>query len=98
MDAVLGTLNPPTCFEMLMAFIIHRLLISPASAPSAEETNSEVYVRYDPVGSAFMYLSKWVKEMNDTFYIDEWLAKGGVNAFFKVSLCFVFITQRSKSN
>lgn len=33
-----------------------------------------------------MYLGKWVKEMNDTFYIDEWLNKGGVNAFFKVVL------------
>jgi hypothetical protein len=64
---------------MLMAFIIHRLLIS----PSIEISNE---VRYHPVGSAFMYLGKWVKEMNDTFYIDEWLGKGGVNAFFKVYL------------
>jgi hypothetical protein len=81
LDAVLGTLNPPTAFEMLMAFIIHRLLILPEISAAAVE------VRYDPVGSAFMYLGKWVKElMNDTFYIDEWLAKGGVNAFYKVSM------------
>lgn len=73
----MGTLNPPTAFEMLMAFIIHRLLISPHIEYSTD-------VRYHPVGSAFLYLSKWVKEMNDTFYIDEWLGKGGVNAFFKV--------------
>jgi hypothetical protein len=63
---------------MLMAFIIHRLLISPHIEYSAD-------ARYHPVGSAFLYLGKWVKEVNDTFYIDEWLGKGGVNAFFKVS-------------
>lgn len=78
MDAVLGTLTPLTAFEMLMAFIIHRLLISPTVETSAD-------VRYHPVGSAFMYLGKWVKEMNEVFYIDEWLNKGGVNAFFKVT-------------
>lgn len=63
---------------MLMAFIIHRLLIAP-------ELEGLSDVRYHPVGSAFMYVGKWVKEMNDTFYIDEWLGKGGVNAFFKVN-------------
>ncbi|RCI02771.1 hypothetical protein CU098_011962 [Rhizopus stolonifer] len=76
LDAVLGTLNPPTVFEMLMAFIIYRLLISPLEHYSAD-------TRYHPVGSAFMYLGKWVKEVNDNFYIDEWLSKGGVNAFFE---------------
>lgn len=76
LDSILGTLNPPTAFEMLMAFIIHRLLIAP-------EVEGLSDVRYHPVGSAFMYVGKWVKEMNDTFYIDEWLGKGGVNAFFK---------------
>ncbi|EPB92703.1 hypothetical protein HMPREF1544_00432 [Mucor circinelloides 1006PhL] len=79
LDAVLGTLNPPTAFEMLMAFIIYRLLILPCN----EELTD---VRYHPVGSAFTYLGKWVKEMNETFYIDEWLLKrGGVNAIFKAS-------------
>ncbi|KAF1807513.1 clasp N terminal-domain-containing protein [Mucor lusitanicus] len=80
LDAVLGTLNPPTAFEMLMAFVIYRLLILPCS----EELTD---VRYHPVGSAFTYLGKWVKEMNETFYIDEWLSKrGGVNAIFKASV------------
>ncbi|CAO3625336.1 unnamed protein product [Mucor hiemalis] len=76
LESILGTLNPPTAFEMLMAFIIHRLLIAPDTERSSD-------IRYHPVGSAFMYVGKWVKEMNDTFYIDEWLGKGGVNAFFK---------------
>jgi hypothetical protein len=63
---------------MLMAFIIHRLIFVP-------DIYSDLKTRYHPVGSAFMYLSKWVKEINDTFYIDEWLMKGGVNAFFMVN-------------
>ncbi|KAI8975170.1 clasp N terminal-domain-containing protein [Mycotypha africana] len=77
LDAVLGTLNPPTVFEMLMAYVVYRLVISPSIQLSAD-------ARYHPVGSAFTYLSKWVKELNDNFYIDEWLtSRGGVNAFFK---------------
>ncbi|KAI8996900.1 clasp N terminal-domain-containing protein [Pilobolus umbonatus] len=74
LDAVLGTLNAPTSFEMLMAFTIYRLIITPLPDCST---------RYHPVGSAFIYLGKWVKELNDTFYIDEWMSKGGVNALFK---------------
>lgn len=77
MDSVLGTLNPPTAFEMLMAFIIYRSFINTDCEISSE-------IRYHPLGSAFTYLGKWVKEINDKFYIDEWLGKGGVNAFFKV--------------
>ncbi|CEP12161.1 hypothetical protein [Parasitella parasitica] len=77
LDAVLGTLNPPTAFEMLMAFIVYRLLILPCDREWTD-------VRYHPVGSAFTYVAKWVKEINETFYIDEWLNKqGGVNAIFK---------------
>ncbi|KAI9477955.1 MAG: clasp N terminal-domain-containing protein [Benjaminiella poitrasii] len=76
LDAVLGTLSPATTFELLMAYIVYRLVISPMEDIKEDS-------RFHPVGSAFMYLSKWVKEINDAFYIDEWLNKGCVNAFFK---------------
>ncbi|KAI8366943.1 clasp N terminal-domain-containing protein [Choanephora cucurbitarum] len=77
LDSILGTLNAPTVFELLMAFIIYRLLIVPFE-------DYPVDIRYHPVGSAFMYLGRWVRELKDDFYIDEWLGKGGVNAFFEV--------------
>ncbi|OBZ80341.1 hypothetical protein A0J61_11610, partial [Choanephora cucurbitarum] len=77
LDSILGTLNAPTVFELLMAFVIYRLLIVPFEDYPAD-------IRYHPVGSAFMYLGRWVRELKDDFYIDEWLGKGGVNAFFEV--------------
>ncbi|KAI7899135.1 uncharacterized protein BX663DRAFT_522413 [Cokeromyces recurvatus] len=76
LDAVLGTLSPSTTFEMLMAFIVYRLVITPFDSIKLDNP-------YHPIGLAFIYLSKCVKEINDKFYIDEWLSKGCVNAFFK---------------
>lgn len=78
LDAVLSTLTPPTAFEMLMAFVVYRSVIAPYDEHSISGS------RYHPVGTAFTYIAKWVKELNDVFYIEEWMAKGAVNAFFKV--------------
>lgn len=78
LEAVLGALSPPTAFEVLMAFIIYRSVIVPYEDPVIIKS------KYHPVGSAFNYVSKLVKELNDVFYIEEWLNKGAVNAFFKV--------------
>ncbi|CEG73667.1 hypothetical protein RMATCC62417_09001 [Rhizopus microsporus] len=77
LDAVLSTLTPPTAFEMLMAFVVYRSVIAPYDEHSISGS------RYHPVGTAFTYIAKWVKELNDVFYIEEWMAKGAVNAFFK---------------
>ncbi|KAG1158767.1 hypothetical protein G6F37_005496 [Rhizopus arrhizus] len=77
LDAVLSTLTPPTAFEMLMAFIVYRSTI----APYDDQTISGN--RYHPVGSALTYVARSVRELHDVFYIEEWLTKGAVNAFFK---------------
>ncbi|KAG1350010.1 hypothetical protein G6F62_003403 [Rhizopus arrhizus] len=76
LEAVLSALSPPTAFEVLMAFIVYRTVVLPYD-------DNVLTSKYHPVGSAFTYLTKSVKELNDVFYIEEWLAKGAVNAFFK---------------
>lgn len=71
-------MTPPTAFEMLMAFVVYRSVIRPYDDPTISGS------RYHPVGSALNYVARSVRELNEVFYIEEWLTKGAVNAFFKV--------------
>ncbi|RCI04236.1 suppressor of tub2 mutation [Rhizopus stolonifer] len=77
LDSVLSSLTPPTAFEMLMAFVVYRSVIRPYDDPTISGS------RYHPVGSALNYVARSVRELNEVFYIEEWLTKGAVNAFFK---------------
>ncbi|KAI9244500.1 clasp N terminal-domain-containing protein [Sporodiniella umbellata] len=77
LDALLSSLTPPTAFEMLMAFVVYRSVINPYEDSTISES------RYHPVGTALNYVAKSVRELHDVFYVEEWLAKGAVNAFFK---------------
>ncbi|KAI9279561.1 clasp N terminal-domain-containing protein [Sporodiniella umbellata] len=77
LEAVLNALSTPTAFEVVMAFIIYRSILQPYQDPMLLQS------KYHPLGSAFIYAAKLVKELNDLFYIEEWLNKGAVNSFFK---------------
>ena len=78
MDTLLSVLDPQNVFDIMISYLVHRLVITPASFPDDSS-------RYHPVGSAFTYLAKGVKEVEDAFFIDEWLTRGGADVFLKVS-------------
>lgn len=79
LDTLLSVLEPHNAFDMMIAYLIHRLIL----APSSEDQNNQS--RYHPVGTAFTYLGKCVREVSDTFFIDEWLSQGGAMVFIRVS-------------
>ncbi|KAF7730673.1 suppressor of tub2 mutation [Apophysomyces ossiformis] len=80
LDAVLGALDSQTVFEILLSYLIYRLILSPTHTNSSDAWSG---ARYHPIGSAFTYLGKWVKEVNDTNFINDWLSNGGADAFRK---------------
>lgn len=82
LDAFLGSLDANTVFDVLFSYLAHRLILEP-NAPQAAGHGGAL--RYHPVGSAFTYLGRCVKEAVDTFLVEEWLTQGGVNVFFKVN-------------
>ncbi|KAI8384234.1 clasp N terminal-domain-containing protein [Radiomyces spectabilis] len=69
LDAVLGAFDAQTVFDVLLCYLIYRFVLSPC-----DTWNS---ARYHPIGTAFTYIGKWVKEVNNTFFLDEWLTQGG---------------------
>ncbi|KAI7883956.1 hypothetical protein K492DRAFT_205010 [Lichtheimia hyalospora FSU 10163] len=77
LDTLLSVLEPHNAFDMIIAYLIHRLIL----APSSEDQNNQS--RYHPVGTAFTYLGKCVREVSDTFFVDEWLVQGGAMVFIR---------------
>lgn len=66
-------------FEVLSAYLTYRLVLSPL-----EDDHSTS--RYHPVGSAFTYLGKCVKDVDDAALVDEWVTQGsGIDVFVKVT-------------
>ncbi|KAG0174960.1 suppressor of tub2 mutation [Apophysomyces sp. BC1021] len=80
LDAVLGALDSQTVFEILLSYLIYRLILSPTHTSSSDAWGAS---RYHPIGSAFTYLGKWVKEVNDINFINDWLNHGGIETFLK---------------
>ncbi|OAD72180.1 hypothetical protein PHYBLDRAFT_159263 [Phycomyces blakesleeanus NRRL 1555(-)] len=77
LESVLGAVSAQTAFELLLSYLIHHLSTCPY------DREMWVSVRYPPVGSGFMYLSKWVKEINDGSFVTTWLRRGGAEVFRK---------------
>ncbi|KAI9498131.1 clasp N terminal-domain-containing protein [Zychaea mexicana] len=76
LDTLLSILEPQNVFDIMISYLVHRLVIAPSSF--ADDSS-----RYHPVGSAFTYLAKGVKEVEDASFIDEWLTQGGADVFLK---------------
>ncbi|KAI9013380.1 clasp N terminal-domain-containing protein [Phycomyces nitens] len=77
LESVLGAVSAQTAFELLLSYLIHHLSTVPY------DREMWVSVRYPPVGSAFTYLAKWVKEINDGSFVTTWLRRGGAEVFRK---------------
>ncbi|KAI9310814.1 clasp N terminal-domain-containing protein [Dichotomocladium elegans] len=77
LDMLFSILDPQNAFDVMIAYLVHRLVLAP---PTEDQRNTS---RYHPVGSAFTYLGKCVKEVGDAFFVDEWLTQGGAIVFIR---------------
>ncbi|KAI8136876.1 clasp N terminal-domain-containing protein [Fennellomyces sp. T-0311] len=76
LDTLLSIMDPHNVFEIMISYLVYRLILSPSSF--VDEIS-----RYHPVGTAFTYMAKSVREVENVIFVDEWLTQGGADVFLK---------------